>query len=131
MQRTLSILLALLFGLGPLAAALPASEDAHLPACCRRMGAHHCTLAAHGAAHESAQEAASNGRAAASAPDTCPNYPRTAMALIAPMHALVAVAPDPPLRVLKARALSPANVPVHSAPSRTHAGRGPPAPILS
>src|SRR6185437_8098286 len=117
MRRAFSILLALLFGLGPLAAALPA--------CCRRMGAHHCALASHG----TTQGAASNGRPAMSAPDTCPYYPRAVMALIAPIHALVAIAPDLPVPASSARTLSLAKIPAQSVPSRTHAGRGPPAPI--
>jgi len=45
MRRTLSIFLVLFFGLGPVAAALHAEEDAGLPACCRRHGAHHCAMA--------------------------------------------------------------------------------------
>ncbi len=43
MRRGFSILLALLFGLSPLSA-IAGSDDAGLPACCRRLGAHHCAM---------------------------------------------------------------------------------------
>ncbi len=44
MRRGFSILLILFFGLGPLSAFVDGSEDASLPACCRRHGAHHCAM---------------------------------------------------------------------------------------
>jgi len=46
MRRLLSILLLAAFGLPVIAPALALGEapDAHLPACCRRNGAHHCTM---------------------------------------------------------------------------------------
>jgi len=127
MRRALSILLALLFGLGPLAAALPASEDARLPACCRRNGAHHCAMSARMARMA---EAASDGRAAVSAPATCPHYPGAAMALMAPMHALLAPAAEFVVPQSSEPALSFANISARTAPARRHAGRGPPAALL-
>src|SRR3974390_1979264 len=44
MRRSISILLALIFGLGPLSFALLPADDASLPACCRRHGAHRCAM---------------------------------------------------------------------------------------
>lgn len=126
MRRALSILLALLFGLGPLAAALPANEDARLPACCRRHGAHHCAMKAQ---MERRAEAA-DGHASLSAPATCPDYPGTATALMAPMHAQPAQAADFVVPQSSEPALSLANLSARTAPARTHAGRGPPAAPL-
>ena len=44
MRRGFSIFLVLFFGLGPLSALVDGSEDASLPPCCRRHGAHHCAM---------------------------------------------------------------------------------------
>jgi hypothetical protein len=44
MRRVFSIFLILFFGLGPLSALVEGSDDASLPACCRRLGAHHCAM---------------------------------------------------------------------------------------
>lgn len=66
MRRFVSILFLLLCTLGPLSAVLPGSEDSQLPACCRRHGAHHCSMAA---------EQASDGHALA-APTHCPQFHR-------------------------------------------------------
>jgi len=44
MRRALSILLMLLFGAGPLSFVFTASAETSLPECCRRHGAHHCTV---------------------------------------------------------------------------------------
>jgi hypothetical protein len=126
MKRVLSILLALLFGLGPLTAALPASEDLHLPACCRRHGMHHCAMFAEG----SAQKAA-DGHAALSAPATCPYYPGAMMAPIAPTHALLALTPDFAVRESSTGVVSDAGIAPGSSAACTHAGRGPPTSVLS
>lgn len=44
LRRISSILLLLLYWLGPFIALLPASAESRLPPCCRRNGAHHCTM---------------------------------------------------------------------------------------
>ena len=66
-RRLLSTVLLLLFSL-PLISpvlALTASSDANLPACCRRNGAHHCTMKVPPAA----------GISLSSIPQHCPAYP--------------------------------------------------------
>jgi hypothetical protein len=66
-RRLLSSVLLLLFSL-PLISpvlALAASSDANLPACCRRNGAHHCTMKVGPAA----------GINLSSIPQHCPAYP--------------------------------------------------------
>ncbi len=73
MRRGFSIFLILFFGLGPLSALVDGSEDASLPPCCRRHGAHHCAM-------DAQIMAAMSGAAAPirtpgfSAPLTCPLY---------------------------------------------------------
>ena len=69
MRRSLSILLIMIFGLGPLAAAMEGNEDVKLPACCRRHGVHHCAM---GAAQSN------DGKQSAPAfavPSMCAQYP--------------------------------------------------------
>ena len=67
MRRFVSIVFLLLCSLGPLSALLPGSEESQLPACCRRHGAHHCTMAL--------AEQAGSGHVL-SAPARCPQYHR-------------------------------------------------------
>src|SRR4051812_47672753 len=70
MRRLLSLVLVALFWAGPLSALMPGSEQARLPACCRRHGAHHCAMiSAEGAS-------AAPGRTFAS-PARCPRYHRS------------------------------------------------------
>jgi hypothetical protein len=126
MRRGFSILLLLLFGLGPLSA-IAGSEDAGLPACCRRHGTHHCAMTMRMAAmmHEA------DPQTHFSAPLTCPNYPGLSAIFTAPAQALIAPAINLPAS--RTRAFAPVAVQTFSpsSPSRNHAGRGPPAAILS
>jgi hypothetical protein len=128
MRRGFSIFLILLFGLGPLSVMVDGSEDAGLPACCRRHGAHRCSGAMQMA---SAMAQSADPRPSFTAPATCPEYPGPTLALLMPAHALT----------VSAARLREAGVQRHKAvagymvgsatPSRTHAGRGPPAANLS
>jgi hypothetical protein len=124
MRRGLSILLALLFGVGPLSVLLPGGDEATLPACCRRLGAHHCAMAAQMAAMVARAEA---GKASISAPSTCPNYPGPTIALLTPAaHAMIADAAEPPTFETAARARQSIDWPELSGSGLSHAGRGPP-----
>lgn len=124
-RRCLSILLALIFGLGPLSAALPGAEDVNLPPCCRRNGAHHCAMAAHMAAMMAAAE--HDGRTYVGAPSTCPYYPGPTLALLMPAaHALAAEAESLRVFATTTVAAETAQAAYLSSPSRTHSGRGPP-----
>jgi hypothetical protein len=99
MRRGISILLALMFGLGPLSSTLPGAEDASLPACCRRDGAHHCAMAARMAAMIAAVE--SDANTSVTAPTTCPYYPGPAFALLLPaIHAHTVGADELPVRII-------------------------------
>jgi hypothetical protein len=89
MRRALSIVFILFLGLGPLAATLQ-GDDARLPICCRRNGAHHCVMAAESLAR--IIQTASGKTPAIGAPSHCPQYPGTALATISPVHALAPAA---------------------------------------
>ncbi|MGA2207646.1 MAG: hypothetical protein ABSG10_13035 [Terracidiphilus sp.] len=129
MRRGFSIFLIVLFGLGPLSAALQASDESRLPSCCRRHGAHHCAMAAQMAS--SAAQDESGSTPAVSAPLTCPYYPGARGAMLTSVHAL-AVAPAGVQAVLiRMLALVPGPAAALSSPSYAHAGRGPPAANLS
>lgn len=127
MRRGLSIFLVLYIWLGPLAAALPGSEDARLPPCCRRHGAHHCSLSLRMAARRAA---AASGKPAFNAPSTCPLFPANGAACAAPVHALAAA---PALFAASpAQPHAPGSGPAAArlGPIRTCASRGPPAIAL-
>jgi hypothetical protein len=125
MRRGFSILLILLFGLGPLSSVLPGAEDAALPACCRRNGAHHCAMAAQMMAMMARM--ATDGRQSVSAPVTCPYYPGPTVAILMPAaHALTTLPVSVPVQHSAAAAPTPLLVAVFSAPKHAHAGRGPP-----
>jgi hypothetical protein len=123
MRRGFSIFLILLFGLGPLSAMVPGSEDASLPSCCRRNGAHHCAMAA--------MARTPDPKPHFTVPLTCPYYPGPALAMLMPAHALTAAAASP--HVAMARSFAPILLcaAAFSTAGRTHAGRGPPLSNLS
>lgn len=125
MRRGISILLALIFGMGPLAAALPGAEDAALPPCCRRQGAHHCAMAAHMAAMMAAEEA--DGITSLSAPATCPLYPGAKIAVLTTPYALMAAAGPVPALAVGEHVLLPGDAGDLKGPARAHTARGPPS----
>jgi hypothetical protein len=129
MRRGFSILLMLLFGLAPLAPALDGSDDAGLPACCRRNGAHHCAMNARAAAMMAKMEAGSGP--ALSAPLTCPDFPGTASAIVTSPPALVAASIALPLPAARARVVLAVDAAHGSDHAGTHAGRGPPIEKLA
>jgi hypothetical protein len=124
MRRGFSIFLILFFGLGPLSAFVDGNQDASLPACCRRHGAHHCAMYAEIMAKRAGRDI--DPTPSFSAPPTCPLYHGPTFSMLMPAHALTATAP-------KARAqftLTPApafeRIAAFSAPGHAYAGRGPP-----
>jgi hypothetical protein len=127
MRRALSILLILSFGLGPLAATLGASEDARLPACCRRHGAHHCAMSM-GMAATMAE--ASSGETMVRPPLTCSNFPGATAAIRGP-HALASTPMS--LLVLLAQPHSSAagRAIARLSQIRTRSGRAPPLSLTA
>jgi hypothetical protein len=125
MRRGFSILLILFFGLGPLSAIADGSDDAGLPACCRRHGAHHCAMYAQimamraGLAVDTTPEF--------SAPSTCPLYHGPEFSMLTPAHALAVAQAG--FRAEFTRAAAPLfeRIAASSSPNRAHAVRGPPA----
>jgi len=124
MRRGFSIFLILFFGLGPLSAFVDGSEDAGLPACCRRHGAHHCAMYAE-------IMAARAGRGidptpSFSAPLTCPLYHGPAFSMLMPAHALTAASSMARSEFARTSVRAFERMTALSTPSRSHAGRGPP-----
>jgi hypothetical protein len=127
MRRGFSIFLILLFGLGPLSAFVDGSEDASLPPCCRRHGAHHCAMAMQMAAMARIPDPHS----AFSTLLTCPYYPGPTMTILMPVHALTAEATGIRVEMTRKFVAALAQPFAYSRASLTYAGRGPPAGNLS
>jgi hypothetical protein len=120
MRRPLGALLILLFWLGPLLSLLPADAETRLPACCRRHGAHHCTM------DSIPGQATSSSSPVFRAPAHCPGYPSDVPASVGQLHALAvsfARLPDP---VVAALLRFSNHVAAGSPLLSAHANRGPP-----
>lgn len=126
-MRGFSIFLVLLFGLGPLSALVDGSEDAGLPACCRRDGAHDCAKVMQTAATAPIDDP----QPSFTSPRTCPYYPGPSMTILMPAHAITAKATQLHAGQLSTPAPVAEQAAVYFAPNRAHAGRGPPAISLS
>jgi hypothetical protein len=122
MRQALTVFLALFFGLGPLTAVLPASDEARLPSCCRRNGLHHCAMAMPSAALEAGSSPSF------SAPAHCPIFPALTAALLTAVYPAPAspIALAPRTKGIALASASPAAM--LSNCGRALADRGPPAP---
>ncbi len=129
MRRGFSILLILVLGLGPLSATLQASDDASLPACCRRNGAHHCSMAV--AMARMMAHLPPDPHPAFTVPLTCPYYPGARPLLITAIHALAATTMQAPSLLVRSLASPAGQTLALCSPSRNHAGRGPPDGLSS
>jgi hypothetical protein len=128
MKRILSTFLILMFGLGPLAEALPASAESSLPACCRRHGAHHCAMSAEQAAK--AAQATPSSTPILTAPSHCPYYPGSMAASTTPAFAMVASKAAPPVLFAQDHLPATGDAAARQSQIRTRAGRGPPSSLL-
>ena len=128
MRRALSISLILFFALGPFAAMLPASEDARLPPCCRRHGAHHCVMSMRVAAM---MAQAASGRTILTVPATCPSFPSYTAATTTAPQALTASPVSQPVLLAQRHSPAAGRAAARLSQIRTRAGRGPPASSLS
>jgi hypothetical protein len=126
MRRGFSIFLILFFGLGPLSVFID-SEDANLPPCCRRHGAHHCAMAMRMAAI--VRNAASGKMPMASAPLSCPEFPGLSALFAEPAPALTIEAAGLPVLREQARIALASYAAPEATPMRIHAGRGPPGTV--
>jgi hypothetical protein len=124
MRRGFSIFLILFFAVGPLSAIADGGDDAGLPACCRRHGAHHCAMSAQMMAIRAALTTESTP--GFSAPVTCPLYHGPSFAMLMPAHALAAAIARPRAEFTHAGAPGFERIAAFSSPSRAHAVRGPP-----
>jgi len=122
MRRAFSLILVLVFAAGPLAAALQ-SDDLRLPPCCRRNGAHHCSMSD---AMIARMVQLSHGKPILTLPAHCPFYPHNAVNTLGPAFELALSCT--PLPALSAQALAP--VPYRAvalaARLRSHSGLSPP-----
>lgn len=125
MQRWLSISLIFFYAVGPLAAALPASDDSRLPSCCRRHGEHHCAMMMRMKAKEN------SGKPIITAPSTCPLFPGILPPSSATRNALAAAPVSLPVLFAQAYKLAARFNAALRSPMRSHAGRGPPHTSLS
>ncbi|MGO9336527.1 MAG: hypothetical protein ACLPY1_03365 [Terracidiphilus sp.] len=128
MRRALSILLILCFGLGPLAATLGADDDARLPACCRRHGAHHCAMAMRSSAM---MADAAAGKTAWTAPSTCPMFPGAASVRTSGPQILTAAPVSLPVLLAQPHSPGAGHAIARISQIRTRSGRAPPASLLS
>jgi len=124
MRRALCTLLILLFWLGPFAELLPASAESRLPPCCRRHGAHHCSMSSGIASRSARASSVSSPELTSSA--HCSKYPGSMATSTEPVEALAAFPARFP--VLLTEDYSPAALRAAAQLSvfRTRADRGPP-----
>jgi hypothetical protein len=127
MRRAASLILVLFFGFGPLTGLLQSSDDARLPACCRRHGAHHCAAAMQTSAMV-AQDTSSK-TPSLTAPLTCSSFPSFTLACLTPAHALAASATSLPALLSQAHSSAFASAHALTGLIRARAARGPPASI--
>jgi len=129
MRRVASILipsfLIAIFLLGPLAAALGSDDDAGLPACCRRNGAHHCSMARRRAA------ILASGQPIVTAPSTCPNYPGENALTIAPLHGLTPITAAELAQPASLHSPVAARAAARAGAARTRSSRAPPSLVPS
>ncbi len=119
-SHLLSGFLIALFLLGPLAAAL-GDDDASLPPCCRRHGAHHCSMARLRTA------IIASGKPIVTAPSTCPSYPGDNALTATPLHGLApAIASEFSLPA-QLRSPAAAHAAARASAARTRSSRAPPA----
>ena len=124
MRRALSISLVLLLWLGPFAAVLPGIDEARLPLCCRRHGAHHCADA-----DKTAAQSADSGPSF-NASSRCPQFPATVAAATTAAFA-PPVGPAGAAPVVDIYAPGASRDAARMGQLRTQADRGPPSSSLA
>ncbi|HEV2136157.1 MAG TPA: hypothetical protein VGR47_18105 [Terracidiphilus sp.] len=117
-------MLVLILLLGPLATLSAASEDASLPACCRRNGEHHCAMAMLGLGAANAVPAGASP--ILQVPSQCPYYPHVAVRN-APVHAVAVSFPNSGVLLVQPYRHTPGRAAPLLQPVAPLAGRGPPA----
>jgi hypothetical protein len=120
MRRSVSFLLTILFLLGPMAAAF-GNDDASLPACCRRNGAHHCSMA------RLREAIIASGKPIVTAPSTCPSYPGDNALTSASIHGLAPVLAAEFSLPAVLHSPAAAHAAARASAARTRSSRAPPA----
>lgn len=127
MRRGISIVLVLLFWMGPLTAIFAAgSDDLRLPACCRRHGAHHCAMST----EQASALAAANSGTLLRAPSSCPLFPHYPAALSGSL-ALAATAAHQASSIATLRRVARGRDSISLSAIDARTSRGPPAATLS
>ena len=127
MRRSVSILMILLWCLGPARALLPGSDESRLPLCCRRNGAHHCAMAAAAMARMAGTAPASGPMF--QAPAHCPFYPNGSAATVSTIFALGEQATTAHAFAAETMVAAAAEAAPEFYRSRPNGNRGPPSPI--
>lgn len=121
MRRSLSILLMLVFGLGPLTLAIQQNDDSSLPACCRRHGAHHCAMSG-----DAGPQQLNSQLPVFKAPSRCPLFPLRGNATPSRVPAVFPILNIPAILVFD----TPLQIASRAHPASIHLGahglRGPP-----
>jgi hypothetical protein len=122
LRRSLAILLIWLAGLAPLIPALGLDSEAKLPVCCRRNGAHHCSI-------QTGSDSTKPGVGVGVEGDPrCPRYPRTVSSTgpVTGMQVVAAVALKIPC-VEQANRLRHGRAILPYSHTTAHPKRGPPS----
>lgn len=126
MRRALSISLILLLWLPALAVFVPGTEEARLPFCCRRQGAHHCAME-EGAAGAQADPSVP----AFKAPSKCPQFPAALPATVSPSFVVAAAPADRPAQPSGMNTGVARREAARAGQLRAQLDRGPPASHLA
>jgi hypothetical protein len=121
MRRVFATLLVVVFSGSLIAPALVADSESQLPACCRRLGEHHCATV------ETDRQAGS-GPAIRASLKKCPSFPDTSM--VRPYGGALSLADGPNTSALVSRGLSlriQATSLYRATHSRSRQKRGPPS----
>jgi hypothetical protein len=119
----------LLLGFGPLAATLEASDDARLPACCRRLGAHHCAMP--DALIAWMARGVESRTPIVTAPGHCPLYPSAALAALGSPQALPPAHLNALLQDQQKLSAALDSTALQVGQIQTRSARGPPACLFS
>lgn len=122
MRRVFCLVLVLIFTSGPLVAGLQA-DDYRLPPCCRRNGAHHCSMSD---AMILRMIALFHGKPFLNKPAHCPFYPHNAVNTFGPAFRLALPAAPPAYLRAQVHEPIPYRAITLAARLRSHSGLSPP-----
>ncbi|MGA2889304.1 MAG: hypothetical protein ABSE51_14740 [Terracidiphilus sp.] len=122
MRRTIAISLMMLFSWTLITPFLAPGIGAHLPACCRKMGKHHCTMGMTG-------QLSGSQRGIAAVSEKCPCCPASARVTHPPTYKHEAVGAFYAADTFHTAPASQTQARCNTLSPRSHPKRGPPAPL--